>query len=148
MAEARRRAPAGRRRENLDENIVVIRDLHYSRGHRKIFDGLDLEVPRGRVTAIMGPSGTGKTTLLRLITGQILLLPLIGLIFVLETGSVILQVASVRLRGKRLFHYAGDPRMSAEAKAKELGIEFPEIKPFPGEPERPDVLRYDSRGRK
>jgi phospho-N-acetylmuramoyl-pentapeptide-transferase len=37
------------------------------------------------------------------ITGQVLLLPLIGLVFVLETGSVILQVASVKLRGKRLF---------------------------------------------
>ena len=55
-----------------DDNIIVIRDLHYSRGHRKIFDGLNLEIPRGRVTAIMGPSGTGKTTLLRLITGQII----------------------------------------------------------------------------
>ena len=37
------------------------------------------------------------------ITGQVLLLPLIGLVFVMETGSVILQVASVKMRGKRLF---------------------------------------------
>ena len=36
-----------------------------------IFDGLDLAIPRGSITAIMGPSGTGKTTLLRLITGQL-----------------------------------------------------------------------------
>jgi phospholipid/cholesterol/gamma-HCH transport system ATP-binding protein len=55
-----------------EQNIMVIRDLHYSRGQRKIFDGLNLEIPRGRVTAIMGPSGTGKTTLLRLMSGQIL----------------------------------------------------------------------------
>jgi phospholipid/cholesterol/gamma-HCH transport system ATP-binding protein len=55
-----------------EDNIMVIRDLHYSRGHRKIFDGLNVSIPRGRVTAIMGPSGTGKTTLLRLMTGQIL----------------------------------------------------------------------------
>jgi len=40
------------------------------RGHR-VFDGLDLPIARGRVTAIMGPSGTGKTTLLRLLTGQL-----------------------------------------------------------------------------
>ncbi len=36
-----------------------------------MFEGLDMDIPRGRVTAIMGPSGTGKTTLLRLITGQL-----------------------------------------------------------------------------
>jgi phospholipid/cholesterol/gamma-HCH transport system ATP-binding protein len=51
--------------------IVRIRGLHYSAGPRAIFDGLDLDVERGEVTAIMGPSGTGKTTLLRLITGQL-----------------------------------------------------------------------------
>ena len=38
---------------------------------RAIFAGLDMDFPRGKITAIMGPSGTGKTTLLRLITGQI-----------------------------------------------------------------------------
>ena len=51
--------------------LVKIRDLHFSRGDRKIFDGVDLDIPRGKVTAIMGPSGTGKTTLLRLIGGQL-----------------------------------------------------------------------------
>jgi phospholipid/cholesterol/gamma-HCH transport system ATP-binding protein len=51
--------------------IVEIRDVHYSIGNRKIFSGLNLTIPRGRITAIMGPSGTGKTTLLRLMTGQI-----------------------------------------------------------------------------
>jgi phospholipid/cholesterol/gamma-HCH transport system ATP-binding protein len=40
-------------------------------GGRSIFSGLDITIPRGRITAIMGPSGTGKTTLLRLMTGQI-----------------------------------------------------------------------------
>lgn len=56
------------RRSNF---IVEIRDVHYSVGGRPIFAGLDLTIERGRITAIMGPSGTGKTTLLRLITGQI-----------------------------------------------------------------------------
>ena len=53
------------------DNIVEIRDVHYSVGSRAIFSGLSLSIPRGRITAVMGPSGTGKTTLLRLITGQI-----------------------------------------------------------------------------
>ena len=57
-------APAG-------DVVVAVRDVHYAAGGRPIFDGLDLEVRRGRITAIMGPSGTGKTTLLRLITAQI-----------------------------------------------------------------------------
>jgi len=48
-----------------------VRDVHYSIGGREIFAGLDLTVRRGRITAIMGPSGGGKTTLLKLITGQI-----------------------------------------------------------------------------
>lgn len=55
---------------NQSAAIVEIRDLKYAVNGRPIFDGLDMEMARGRVTALMGPSGTGKTTLLRLITGQ------------------------------------------------------------------------------
>lgn len=51
--------------------IVRVRNLHFARGKRAIFDGVDLDIPRGKVTAILGPSGTGKTTLLRLIGAQI-----------------------------------------------------------------------------
>jgi phospholipid/cholesterol/gamma-HCH transport system ATP-binding protein len=53
------------------DNLVEIRGLHYSVGRRPVFSGLDIDMRRGRITAIMGPSGTGKTTLLRLMTGQI-----------------------------------------------------------------------------
>jgi phospholipid/cholesterol/gamma-HCH transport system ATP-binding protein len=52
------------------EAVIEARDVHYSVGGRKIFAGLDITARRGRITAFMGPSGTGKTTLLRLITGQ------------------------------------------------------------------------------
>lgn len=45
--------------------------MSFSRGNRKIFDDISLDIPRGKVTAIMGPSGTGKTTLLKLIGGQL-----------------------------------------------------------------------------
>ena len=53
------------------EDLVTINQLMFSRGERKIFDGVSLRVPKGKITAIMGPSGIGKTTLLRLIGGQI-----------------------------------------------------------------------------
>ncbi len=51
--------------------LVEIRNLSFGRGDRLIFDGIDMDIYRGKVTAVMGPSGTGKTTLLRLIGGQI-----------------------------------------------------------------------------
>ncbi len=51
--------------------MIKIRDLVFSRGERKIFEGIDMDIPRQGVTAIMGPSGTGKTTLLKLIGGQL-----------------------------------------------------------------------------
>ncbi|PAV25334.1 phospholipid/cholesterol/gamma-HCH transport system ATP-binding protein [Tamilnaduibacter salinus] len=50
---------------------IEIRDLVFQRGGKTIFDGINLDIPRGQVTAIMGPSGTGKTTLLKLIGGQL-----------------------------------------------------------------------------
>jgi phospholipid/cholesterol/gamma-HCH transport system ATP-binding protein len=52
------------------EPLVRIRGLTTVLNGKSIFDALDLDIPRGKVTAIMGPSGTGKTTLLKHITGQ------------------------------------------------------------------------------
>ena len=51
--------------------LVELRDVQfrYSAGARPVLEGLSLVVPRGKVTAIMGASGGGKTTVLRLIGG-------------------------------------------------------------------------------
>jgi phospholipid/cholesterol/gamma-HCH transport system ATP-binding protein len=57
---------------SASDAIVDAHDVHYSIGGRAIFSGLTLKARRGRITAVMGPSGTGKTTLLRLITAQAL----------------------------------------------------------------------------
>ncbi len=53
------------------DNLIEVRNLSFQRGERWIFNGVDLDIARGKITAIMGPSGTGKTTLLRLIGGQL-----------------------------------------------------------------------------
>lgn len=54
-----------------DSPLVVVEGLHFARGDVDVFRGVDLTIPRGKITAIMGPSGTGKTTLLKLIGGQL-----------------------------------------------------------------------------
>lgn len=54
-----------------EKNLVEIENLTFKRGERVIYDDISLSIPKGKVTAIMGPSGIGKTTLLRLIGGQI-----------------------------------------------------------------------------
>ena len=53
------------------DNLIEIRGLYLKRGRRTVFDGLDMVIPRGKITGLMGPSGTGKTTLLKVIGGQV-----------------------------------------------------------------------------
>ncbi|EAR61067.1 ATP-binding cassette domain-containing protein [Neptuniibacter caesariensis] len=55
----------------FDDVVIDIQQLSFSRGERAIYSSIDLKIPRGKITAIMGPSGTGKTTLLKLIGGQL-----------------------------------------------------------------------------
>jgi phospholipid/cholesterol/gamma-HCH transport system ATP-binding protein len=52
-------------------NLVEIRDLHFSYGDRPILQNLRMDFPRGKLIAVMGGSGCGKTTVLRLIGAQI-----------------------------------------------------------------------------
>ena len=51
--------------------FIEVNNLSFRRGDRIIYDNISLTIRRGHITAIMGPSGTGKTTLLRLIGGQL-----------------------------------------------------------------------------
>ncbi|MGB5722286.1 MAG: ATP-binding cassette domain-containing protein, partial [Woeseiaceae bacterium] len=75
------------------DNLIEVRDLSYSRGPRMIFNGLNLVIKRGEITALMGPSGTGKTTLLRLITRQ--LVPQHGTILVDGVDIATLNIAEL-----------------------------------------------------
>ena len=69
-------------------NLVEIRDLQFSYDGRAILSGLTMDFPRGKVIAVMGGSGSGKTTILRLIGGQIA--PQKG--FVSFNGAVVHQL--------------------------------------------------------
>jgi phospholipid/cholesterol/gamma-HCH transport system ATP-binding protein len=57
--------------EPTPASVVEVRGARYAVDERAIFNGIDVTVARGSITAVMGPSGTGKTTLLRLLTGQV-----------------------------------------------------------------------------
>lgn len=85
---------------SLKDNIVTVKNLSFSRGTRKIFDDVTLNIRRGQITAIMGPSGTGKTTLLKLIGGQ--LYPDAGEIFVDGLNIHTLKTADLYTLRKRM----------------------------------------------
>jgi phospholipid/cholesterol/gamma-HCH transport system ATP-binding protein len=52
--------------------IACLYNLSYFRNNKQIFHKINLEIPDGKITAIMGPSGCGKTTLLKLLSGELL----------------------------------------------------------------------------
>ena len=74
-------------------SLVTVTNLSFNRGDRLIFDNISLQLQRGKITAIMGPSGTGKTTLLKLIGGQ--LSPNHGEVFV--NGQNVHQLSRTQL---------------------------------------------------
>ncbi len=53
------------------ENLLEVSDLHFAYGQREVLKGINLTIPRGKVVAILGISGCGKTTLLRHFGGQL-----------------------------------------------------------------------------
>ena len=64
--------PQTHQNQAQNSHLVELREVRFGYGDRLILDGVSLQIPRGKVTALMGASGGGKTTVLRLIGGQYL----------------------------------------------------------------------------
>jgi phospholipid/cholesterol/gamma-HCH transport system ATP-binding protein len=78
----------------MTQNLVEISNMTFQHESGKIvFQDVEIAIPQGKITAIMGPSGTGKTTLLRLIGGQ--LAPVSGMVKV--DNQIIHQLSTRRL---------------------------------------------------
>ena len=77
----------------FDAPMAEATDVHFAFGQRRIYAGLDIVIPRGKVTVIMGPSGCGKSTFLSLLGGR--LRP--------RSGSMRFDGEGIPVRGSRLF---------------------------------------------
>nr|WP_297347046.1 phospholipid ABC transporter ATP-binding protein MlaF [uncultured Glaciecola sp.] len=78
----------------MSDILVDINKMHFQRGGRVIYDSISLQVKKGGITAVMGPSGIGKTTLLKVIGGQ--LYP--------DSGEVLFQGENIhQMSRKRLY---------------------------------------------
>lgn len=75
---------------------IVINQLSFTRQQKNIFDNLDMQFERGKITAVLGPSGIGKTTLLKLIGGQV----------PVDSGEVIFNETSIHQCSEKALYQA------------------------------------------
>ena len=54
-----------------EDSLIKVNNVSFSYASKQIYKNLSLNIPKGKITAILGPSGTGKTTILRLIGAQL-----------------------------------------------------------------------------
>lgn len=80
----------------MNQALISFKKVHFLRGLRPIFDNLSLSIAPHKITAIMGPSGTGKTTVLRLIGGE--LIP--------DRGEVIVDGENISVLSRRKLYKA------------------------------------------
>ncbi len=97
----------------MEDAILSIRDLYAFYGKKEVLKGINLDIPRNKVTGIMGPSGCGKTTLIRCINRLHELSPSASL-----KGDILLD-------GRSIF------RMSPVQLRKRVGMVFQRPNPFP-----------------
>ena len=54
-----------------DKPAMEVRDLHFSYGKNKVLKGVSLKIEEGKITTIMGANGCGKSTFLKILSGQL-----------------------------------------------------------------------------
>src|SRR3954447_5633999 len=92
-----------------DQNLVVLRGIRKAFGENVVLDGVDLSVARGEVIVIAGPSGPGKSTMLRCVNG-------------LET----IDAGEIAFDGRPVRPGKGLPKLRAE-----IGLVFQQFNLFP-----------------
>lgn len=55
----------------MSASVIKIRNLNHRFGEKKVLNGINLTVGKGEIFGLLGPSGAGKTTLMKIITGQL-----------------------------------------------------------------------------
>ena len=64
----------------MSDNSITIRDLYKNYGEVRALDGINIEIPGGQIFGILGPNGSGKTTMLKIISS--IMEPTTGLVSV------------------------------------------------------------------
>ena len=90
-------SPSQEQKPKQPDSLVEVSDLHFSFENNAVLKGINLAIPRGKVVAILGVSGCGKTTLLRHLGGQ--LTPLRG--SVKFDGQVVHELNNTELYAMR-----------------------------------------------
>ena len=115
--------------------LIQVNNLTFGYGQRLIFEGISLQIPKGKVTVIMGPSGCGKSTMLKFFGGS--LMP--------QSGEVIFDGINIpALKREKLFQLRKRMGMMFQSNALLTDINVFENVAFPlrEHTDLPDSLIY------
>ncbi len=119
------------------DNIITVRNLCKSFGEKKVLSGVDMDFPRGKITSIIGQSGTGKSVLFKTIIG--IMIPEAGEILV-DGRNVVTMREEDRRTVRRRFGYCFQDAALFDSMTVEQNIAFP-VREVLGERDRKKISR-------